>query len=159
MDEQRMTMIERILHRIEDHVEEWRGQDRARKAEAAAQREKLWAEAAEREKLLAEAIAEEETQRSSLEEITRQHRVVFVVHSEEVARALETFRRKGPPGERGPRQGELRGRRRRQRLVAGVRNARVKGTSSPGKGREGQETRRSRPFGNGRDRPRVRNLR
>lgn len=93
MNRQRTSMIERILHRIEDHVEEWRRQDRARKAEAAAQREKLWAEAAEREKLLTEAVASEEAGRASLEKITKQHRVVFVVHSEEVARTLETFAR------------------------------------------------------------------
>ncbi len=58
MGEQRMSMIERVLHRIEDHVEKWREQDAVRKAELATQREKLWAEAAEREKLLTEAIAE-----------------------------------------------------------------------------------------------------
>src|SRR5215210_5375164 len=60
MSQRRAPTIERILRRIEDHVEQWRKQDRAHKAEAAAQREKLWAEAAEREKLLAEAIAQEE---------------------------------------------------------------------------------------------------
>ena len=95
MSQQRMSPIERILHRIEDHIEEWRKQDRAHKAEAAVQREKLWAEAAEREKLLAETITEEESQRASLEEITEQHRVVFVVHSEEVARTLESFASEG----------------------------------------------------------------
>ena len=76
-----MATIEKILHRIEERVEEWRTQDRARKAEAAAQREKL----------LAEAIADEESGRTSIEEITKHHRVVFVVHSEEVARTLEAF--------------------------------------------------------------------
>lgn len=92
MSQQRMSPIERLLHRIEDHVEEWRRQDRAHKAEASANREMLWAEAARREELLADAIAEEESQRSSIE-ITELHRVVFVVHSEEMAQTLETFAR------------------------------------------------------------------
>ena len=96
MSQRRVPTIERILHRIEEHVEQWRKQDRTHKAEAAAQREKLWAEAAEREKLLAEAIAqEEEARQGSVEKITKQHRVVFVVHSEEMARTLETFARQG----------------------------------------------------------------
>ena len=54
MSERRESMIERVLHRIEEHVEEWRRQDAARKREAASHREELWAEAAERQKLLAE---------------------------------------------------------------------------------------------------------
>ena len=33
MGERRISMIERILHRIEDHVEQWREQERAREAE------------------------------------------------------------------------------------------------------------------------------
>jgi C4-type Zn-finger protein len=91
MGEQRESTIERILHRIEDHVQEWRRQERARETEAAAQREALWAEAVEREKLLAQTITDEEAGRESIEEITKQHRVVFVVHSEEVAQTLGTF--------------------------------------------------------------------
>lgn len=91
MSRQRMSTIERILHRIEDHVEEWREQDRARKSEAEAQRERLWAEAAERQKLLAEAIADGESQRASLEEITKQHRIAFVLHREDLTGTLETF--------------------------------------------------------------------
>jgi hypothetical protein len=43
MSERRTSMIERVLHRIEDHVEEWRRQDAACKAEVASQREELWA--------------------------------------------------------------------------------------------------------------------
>jgi len=85
-------MIERDLHRIEDHVEEWRKQDRAHKAGAEAYREELWAEAAQRQKLLAEAITEEEEARpASLEEMTKQHRVVFVLHREDLTGTLETF--------------------------------------------------------------------
>lgn len=91
MSEQRTSTIERILHRVEEHVDEWRRQHRARQAEAAAQREKLWAEAREREKLLVETIAEEEAGRASIEEITKQHRIVFVLHREDLTGTLETF--------------------------------------------------------------------
>jgi hypothetical protein len=84
-------MVERILHRVEDHVEQWRRQDAARKAEAASQRDELWAEAAERQKLLAEAISEEEAHPVSLEEMTRQQRVVFVLHREDLTGTLEAF--------------------------------------------------------------------
>lgn len=87
----RIPTIERILHRIEDHIEEWRRRDTALKAEAEAHREEMWAEAAEREKLLKQAINQAESSRDSLEEITKQHRVVFVAHSEEVLRTLEEF--------------------------------------------------------------------
>ena len=95
MGEQRRSTMERILHRIEEHVEEWRKRDAARHAEAEANRDKLWVEAAERERLLVEALGEEETQRESLEEITKQHRLVFVLHREEVTLTLEDFAREG----------------------------------------------------------------
>jgi hypothetical protein len=91
MGERRIPMIERILHRIEDHVEEWRDRDRIRQEELASHREKLWAEAVERQKLLAEAVADEETEQASLEEMTKRHRVVFVLHREDLTGALETF--------------------------------------------------------------------
>jgi hypothetical protein len=39
---------------------------------------------------LAEAVAEEE-HRDSMDEVARRHRVIFVMHSEEVSQALETF--------------------------------------------------------------------
>jgi len=91
MSERRASMIERIVQRVEEHIEEWRREDAARKREAEANRDRLWAAAAEREKALVEAINEEESQRASLEEITKQHKLVFVVHSEEVAQTLETF--------------------------------------------------------------------
>ena len=84
-------MIERVLHRIEEHVEEWRKQDAARKREAASQREEVWAEAAERQKLLAEAVVDGETPPASLEEMTKQHRVVFVLHREDLTGTLEAF--------------------------------------------------------------------
>jgi len=95
MGERRTSRIERILHRIEDriedYVEEWREQDATRKAGLAAHRAELWAEAAERQKLLAEAVADDETERASLEEMTKRHRVVFVLHREDLTGALETF--------------------------------------------------------------------
>jgi hypothetical protein len=91
MSERRTSMLERVLHRIEEHVEEWRKQDAARKSEAASHREELWAEAAERQKLLAEAVTDGETPPASLEEMTKQHRVVFVLHREDLTGTLEAF--------------------------------------------------------------------
>lgn len=91
MGERRTSMIERVLHRIEEHVEDWRRQDAARRNEAASHREELWAEAAERQKLLAEAVADGETLPASLEEMTKQHRVVFVLHREDLTGTLEAF--------------------------------------------------------------------
>ena len=85
------STIEMIWHRAEDHIEEWRRQDRARNAEAEADRDELWAEAKERQKLLAKAIGEEEARRASVGEGTERHRFVFVVHSEEVSRGLVTL--------------------------------------------------------------------
>jgi hypothetical protein len=95
MGEHRTSRIERIVHRIEEHVEDWRRQEAARYAEVEANREHLWAEAAERERLLVEAMGEEEAHRDSIEEIAKEQRVVFVMHSEEVARALEDFAGEG----------------------------------------------------------------
>jgi hypothetical protein len=95
MGERRTSMIERMVHRVEEHIEEWRKRDAARHAEAEANRDQLWAAAAERERLLAEVIGEEESYRASAEEIMKEQRVAFVVHSEEVAQTLEAFARKG----------------------------------------------------------------
>jgi len=83
-------MIERIVHRVEQHTEEWRQRDAARAAEAEANRDQLWTAAVEREKHLAKIIGAEAEQASS-EEIMKEHRLAFVVHSEEVAQTLETF--------------------------------------------------------------------
>lgn len=91
MSEHRAPFVERIIHRVEDHLEEWRTQDAARKAEAEADRERLWAEAMERERLLAAAVGTETAGRESVEEIAAQQRVAFVVHSGEMAQALEIF--------------------------------------------------------------------
>jgi hypothetical protein len=91
MSERRTPMIERIVHRVEEHIEEWRKRDAVRHTEAEANRDRLWAAAAERERRLAEIIGEEEA--ASAEEVMEEHRVAFAVHSEEVAQTLETFAR------------------------------------------------------------------
>jgi hypothetical protein len=95
MGEQRASAIERILNRIEERIEDWRRRDSALHAEADASRSRLWAEAAERERLLAEAVGAEEARRESIEELTKQNLVVFVLHREEVIETLEEFARKG----------------------------------------------------------------
>jgi hypothetical protein len=95
MGEHRTSMIERIVNRVEEHIEEWRRRDAARAAEAEANRDQLWTSATERERLLAEVLGEEEAHRASVEEVMKEHRVVFVVHSEEAAQTLETFAREG----------------------------------------------------------------
>ena len=86
-----MCWNEKILHRVEDRIEEWRGQDQARQAEAEADRDKLWAEAKEREELLNEGAREAQSNRGSVEAVTDRHRLVFVVHSDEEVRMLQTF--------------------------------------------------------------------
>src|ERR687894_1730383 len=95
MGEHHTSAIERMLHRIEEYLEDWRKRDSALQAEADAGRSRLWAEAAERERLLAEAVGAEEERRESIEELTKQHRVVFVLHRTEVAETLEDFVREG----------------------------------------------------------------
>lgn len=93
MSERRIPMIERIVHRVEEHIEEWRKRDAVHHTEAEANRDRLWAAAAERERRLAEIIGEEEARRATAEEVMEEHRVAFAVHSEEVAQTLETFAR------------------------------------------------------------------
>jgi hypothetical protein len=95
MGEPRPSAIERILQRIEEHVEDWRRRDSALQAEADASRSRLWDEAAERERLLAEAVGAEESRRESIEELTKNNRVVFVLHREELVETLEEFARHG----------------------------------------------------------------
>ncbi|MBA2713443.1 MAG: hypothetical protein H0U55_07820 [Rubrobacteraceae bacterium] len=95
MGERRPSAIERILQRVEEHVEDWRRRDATLQAEADASRSRLWAEAAERERLLAEAVGAEEARRESMEELTRENRVVFVLHREEMIETLEDFAREG----------------------------------------------------------------
>ena len=91
MGERRTSMIERIVHRVEEHIEDWRRRDAARAAEADSNRDQLWAAAGERERILTELVSEEEARRESAEEVMKEHRVAFVVHSEEVAQTLEAF--------------------------------------------------------------------
>ena len=91
MGERRESMIERVVHRVEEHIEEWRKRDATRAAEADANRDQLWAAAEERERMLAEVMGEEEAHRTSVEEVMKEHRVAFVVHSEEVAQTLQAF--------------------------------------------------------------------
>ena len=74
MGEHRGSPIERMLHRIEGHLEDWRQRDTD---------------------LQAEAVGAEESRRGSIEELTKQHRVVFVLHRTEVAETLEDFVREG----------------------------------------------------------------
>ena len=95
MGEQRTSRLKRILQRVEEHVEDWRKRDAALKAEADAMRDQMWAEAAERERLLAEAMESEEARRASIEELTKEHRVVFVLHREEVVETLEDLASQG----------------------------------------------------------------
>ena len=95
MGERRPSAIERILQRVEEHVEDWRKRDSALQAEADASRSRLWDEAAERERLLAEAVGAEEEHRESIEELTKQNRVVFVLHRKELVETLEEFARQG----------------------------------------------------------------
>ena len=95
MGERHSSAIERVLHRIEEHLEDWRKREAALQAEADASRSRLWAEASERERLLAEAVGAEEARRESIEELTKQHRVVFVLHRTEVEETLEDFVRAG----------------------------------------------------------------
>jgi hypothetical protein len=95
MGEQRTSRLKRILQRVEEHVEDWRKRDAALSAEADAMRGQMWAEAAERERLLAEAMASEEDGRASIEDLTKEHRVVFVLHREEVVETLEDLARQG----------------------------------------------------------------
>ncbi len=91
MGGKRESMIEKILHRAEDRIEEWRRRDQARQAEVEADRDKLWAEAKEREELPADGAREAESLRGSVQAVTDRRRFVFVVHSDEEARTLETF--------------------------------------------------------------------
>jgi hypothetical protein len=95
MGERRTSMIERILNRVEEHIEDWRSRDAERAAEADANRDQLWAAAAERERMLAEVMGEEEARRASIEEVMTEHRVAFVVHTEEVAQTLQMFADEG----------------------------------------------------------------
>ena len=89
------SRLEKTIRGIEERIEEWRQEDSTRKMEAEANRNTLWAEAAEREKMLAESISEEEDRRESEEEVAGEQKLVFVVHTDEVAETLQTFAEDG----------------------------------------------------------------
>ncbi|MBA2346185.1 MAG: hypothetical protein H0V83_14035 [Rubrobacter sp.] len=93
--DRRESSIERLLHGIEDRIEEWRGRMSAREMELQAHREMLLTEAAERERLLAEATGENVDRNFSLEEASKEQRVAFIVHSEDAGKALEKFASEG----------------------------------------------------------------
>ena len=93
MSDQRESSIERILHRVENRVEEWRSQKQTRLENVEAQRNDLFEEAAERERRLAEAIGQEE-EKAAREEAER-HEFAFVVHSKEAGEALRRFSDEG----------------------------------------------------------------
>ncbi len=65
--------------------------DTTSKTEVASNREELWAGAVERQKPLAEAVADGESRSVSLEKMTGWHRVVFVLHREDLTGTLEAF--------------------------------------------------------------------
>ena len=88
------SRLEKVIRGIEGRIEEWRKEDSTRKMEAEENRDTLWAEAAEREKMLAEAISEEEARRES-EEHAEERKLVFVVHTDEVADTLQAFADEG----------------------------------------------------------------
>ena len=91
MAEHRVSVIESIVHRVEDRIAEWRRHEAALEAEADANRSRLWAEAAERQRILAATIDQEETRRGAPQGATDEHELVFVVASEAFADALEHF--------------------------------------------------------------------
>ncbi|MGB3682425.1 MAG: hypothetical protein WA990_08040 [Rubrobacteraceae bacterium] len=91
MGRQRTSSIERFLQRIEERIEEWRGEHRERFVEVEASRSELWAEAVEREKLLAEAIGHGEAAGIPVESTSRQAPAVYVVHSGEASQRLENL--------------------------------------------------------------------
>ena len=87
----RNTPVEKLVHRIEEHVEEWRKREASRRAEVEADRDERWAEARERENRLAEAVSQEEEEQHSVEEATKKQKIAFVVHTEGAGEALEEF--------------------------------------------------------------------
>jgi hypothetical protein len=95
MIEKILSMVEKFLHRAGDHADGWRRRDRARQAEAEADRDELWAEAKERERLLAETMGEEEARRAPAGEAMGRHRFVFAVHTEEASEALASLAGEG----------------------------------------------------------------
>ena len=93
--EGRLHPIESVLRRIEERLARWREEQQAREIEQEADRDQMWAEAAERERLLVETIEGEQSRRSSVGEICREKKAVFVIHSRETKEALEGLSEEG----------------------------------------------------------------
>lgn len=91
---ERENPLEKLLNRVEENVEESREAARARHVEAEADRDELWAEAVERERLLAQEIEREEDRSEPGKEPEREHKAVFIFHSEDTERTLEELSRK-----------------------------------------------------------------
>jgi hypothetical protein len=91
MAEHCVSVIEGMVHKVEDRIAEWRRHEAALESEAAANRSRLWAEAAERQRLVAATIGHEETRRGAPARETAEHELVFVVASDAFADALEHF--------------------------------------------------------------------
>jgi ribosomal silencing factor RsfS len=89
------SAIERLLHRIEERLEQWREEHHTRFQEAEADRERIWAEATEREKLLAEAVERGEAEEISKHDTDGGTQAVFIVHSGEAARKLQSLAAEG----------------------------------------------------------------
>lgn len=89
MSDQRESAMERIVHRVEGRLAEWRRQKQDRLESVESQRSELFEEAAERERRLAEAIRQEEEQ--PVKEEAERHEFAFVVHSRETGEALRKF--------------------------------------------------------------------
>lgn len=86
--------MEKLLHRVEENVEEFREEKRDRQDRAEADRDELWAEAAERERFLAQEIKHEEDLGGSGKEPDLEHKAVFAFHSEASEETLELLSRK-----------------------------------------------------------------
>jgi hypothetical protein len=85
----RESIVERVVHGAEDHIARWRREEAVRQGEVDANRAALWAETTERANALNEAIARESA--SARATLADQFRVVYVVASDEVADALQSF--------------------------------------------------------------------
>lgn len=91
MGERRGSAIERVLHRVEEHIERWRQDRQSRLGEVEAERDRFFEEAAERERRLAGAIQEAADERDA----GPGERAVFVVHSKETGQKLRDLAQEG----------------------------------------------------------------
>lgn len=91
MTERHLPGVGWILKSVEGRIEQWRREVAAREAEVEANRERLWEEAMKRERLFASASREESVQSPS--EAAEERRVVFVIHTAEMAKALDALAR------------------------------------------------------------------